>query len=118
MNWKKALLVVLLGGFTLVFFVVATVGFLATTAVTTAAVAISESGVVEVFEEVAGGAEHLQVNVDGQSITFTDVDIGESRVIIPDTTRFETECRVPGRLAQLFRTILERRPSPCPFPGC
>ena len=105
MNWKKALLVVLLGGFTLVFFVVA-------------AVAISESGVVEVFEEVAGGAEHLQVNVDGQSITFTDVDIGESRVIIPDTTRFETECRVPGRLAQLFRTLLERRPSPCPFPGC
>jgi hypothetical protein len=84
MNWKKALLVVLLGGFALVFLVVALVGFVATAAVTTAAVAISESGVVEAFEEVADGAEQLQVDVDGQSITFTNLDNGESRVIFTD----------------------------------
>jgi hypothetical protein len=84
MNWKKALLVLVLAGFALVFFVVAAVGLAATAAVTTAAVAISESGVVQAFEDVADGAERIQIDVDGNSVTFTNPDSGESRVVVAE----------------------------------
>ena len=68
MNWKKALLVLVLAGFAFVFFVVAAVGFAATAAVTAAAVAISESGVVQAFEEVADGAERIFLRSASRSI--------------------------------------------------
>ena len=84
MNWKKALLVLVIAGFALVFFAVAAVGLIATAAATTAAVAISESGVVQAFEEVADGAERLQIEADGNTITFTNPDSGESRVVVTD----------------------------------
>ena len=84
MNWKKALLVFVLAGFALVFLAVAAVGLLATAGLTAAAVAISESGVVQAFEEVAEGAERLQIDVDDNSITFTNPDSGESRVVTTD----------------------------------
>ena len=84
MNWKKALLVLVVAGFALVFFAVAAVGLAATAGVTAAAIAISESGVVQAFEEVAEGAERLQIDVDGNSVTFTNPDSGESRVVVTD----------------------------------
>ncbi len=84
MNWKKTLLGLVLAGFALVLFAVAAVGLIATAAITTAAVAIAESGVVEAFEEVAGDAERLQIDVDDNSITFTNPDSGESRVVTSD----------------------------------
>ena len=84
MNWKKALLVLVIAGFALVFFAVAAVGLIATAAVATAAVAISESGVVQAFEEVADGTERLQIEADGNTITFTNPDSGESRVVVTD----------------------------------
>ena len=97
MNWMKALLIVVLAGFALVFLVVAAVGLAATAAVTTAAVAVSESGVVQAFEEVAEGAERLQIDVDDNSITFTDPDSGESRVVTVDEHigRGRVEVNVP-----------------------
>jgi hypothetical protein len=84
MNWKKALLVLVVAGFALVFFAVAAVGLVATAGVTAAAIAISESGVVQAFEEVADGAERLQIEADGNTITFTNPDSGESRVVVTD----------------------------------
>ena len=84
MNWKKALLITVLAVFALVFFAVAAVGFAATAAVTAAAVAISESDVVQAFEEVADGAERLQIDIDENSLTVTNLDSGESRTVVGD----------------------------------
>jgi hypothetical protein len=84
MNWKKALLVTVLGLFALVFFVVAAAGLLATAALGTAAVAISESGVVQAFEEVADGATRLQIQVDDNAVTITNPDSGESRTVVSE----------------------------------
>ena len=81
MNWKKALLITALGLFALVFFVVAAAGVLATAALGATAVAISESGVVQAFEEVADGARRLEIQVDENSVTFSNPDSGESRTL-------------------------------------
>ena len=81
MNWKKALLVVTVSIFALVFFFVAATGLLATAALGAAAVAISDSGVVEAFEEVADGADRLQIDINDNSVTFSNPDSGESRTI-------------------------------------
>ena len=82
MNWKKALLVVVLLGVALMLFVVATVGI----AVTAAAVAVAESGVVEpvidAVSEVTDNAERLRVDIDENTVTLTDPDSGRSRVIV------------------------------------
>ena len=85
MNWKKFLLVLVLGTFALVFFTVAAVGCAATVAVSAAAAAIDESGVVQAFEEVAAGAERLQVDLDENSLTVTNLDSGESRVVMAES---------------------------------
>lgn len=85
MNLLKALVVVVLGISVVIFLAVAVIGVVATAAVTTAAVAISESGVVQAFEEVADGAERVQIEVDEGSISFTNPDSGESRVVITET---------------------------------
>jgi hypothetical protein len=115
MNWKKALLVVLLGGFALIFLVVAVVGFVATAAVTTAAVAVSESGIVEAIEEVADGADQLQIDVDGESITFTNLDSGESRVVFSDeSSRSE---RVEFSLPEITITDVDGGQSRVIVPG-
>jgi hypothetical protein len=86
MNWKKALLVLVIGTFALVFFTVAAVGCAATAAVTAAAAAIDESGVVQAFEEVADGAERLQVDIDENALTVTNLDTGESMVVRDDSS--------------------------------
>ena len=83
MNWKKALLVILVLGFAFVLLVAATIGL----AVTSAVVAVVDSGVVqpvvEAIDDVADGASRLQVELDEESITFTNPDNGRSRVIVP-----------------------------------
>jgi len=115
MNWKKAILAVLLASFALVLFVVAVIGFVTTAAATTAALVISESGVVEAFEEVADGAERLQINADGQSITFTNLDSGESRVIFTDeSSRSE---RVEFNLPEITITDVDSGESRVIIPG-
>ena len=81
MNWIRALLVVVVVFLTLAFLTVAAVGCAATAALGTAAAVISESGVVEAFEEVADGAERLQIEAGENYLTFTDLDSGESRTI-------------------------------------
>ena len=81
MNWKKAVLITVVGVFALVFFVVAAAGLLATAAIGAAAVAISESGVVQAFEEVSAGADRVQIDIDENSVTFTNPDSGESRTV-------------------------------------
>jgi hypothetical protein len=86
MNWKKALLVVTVSIFALVFFFIAATGLLATAALGAAAVAISESGVVQAFEEVADGADRLQIDVNDNSVTFTNPDSGESRTVTSSET--------------------------------
>ncbi len=86
MNWKKALLVSVLAFTALIVFAVAAVGLLATAGLATAAVAISESGVVQAFEEVAVDAERLQIVVDENSVTFTNPDSGESRTVTASGT--------------------------------
>jgi len=80
-NWKKALLVTVVGIFVLVFFVVAAAGLLATAALGAAAAAISDSGLVQAFEEVADGADRLQIQIDEHSVTITNPDSGESRIV-------------------------------------
>ena len=83
MNWKKALLVVVLLGFAFVFLVVATIGV----AVTAVAATVFESGIVEpiveAVDEVTAGADRLHIELDESSITFTNPDNGRSRVIVP-----------------------------------
>lgn len=81
MNWKRILLVVVVGFFALVFLAVAAAGCAATAALGTAAAVISDSGVVQAFEEVADGAERLQIEASENALTFTDLDTGESRTI-------------------------------------
>jgi hypothetical protein len=81
MNWKKALLVTVLGLFALVIFAMAALGLLAAAGVATAAAVISDSGVVQAFEEVADGAQRLQIDIADNSVTFTNPDSGESRTV-------------------------------------
>lgn len=83
MKWMKALLVVVLLGFAFLLLVTATIGV----AVTTAVAAVVESGVVEpivdAVDEVSAGADRLRIELDEESITFTNPDNGRSRVIVP-----------------------------------
>jgi hypothetical protein len=83
MNWKKALLVIVVLGFAFVLLVAATIGL----AVTSAVVAVVDSGVVqpvvEAIDEVTEGASRLQIELDEETITFTNPDNGRSRVIVP-----------------------------------
>lgn len=83
MNWKKALLAVVLLGFAFVLLVTATIGV----AVTSAIAAVVESGIVEpvvdAVDEVTAGADRLHIELDESSITFTNPDNGRSRVIVP-----------------------------------
>ena len=81
MNWKKALLISVVGFFVLVFFAVAALGLLATAGLAAAAAVISDSGVVQAFEEVAVDAQRLQIDIDDNSVTFTNPDSGESRTV-------------------------------------
>jgi len=81
MNWKKALLVSVLAFTALVIFAVAAVGLLATAGLATAAAVISDSGVVQAFEEVAVDAQRLQIDVADNSVTITNPDSGESRTV-------------------------------------
>jgi hypothetical protein len=87
MNWKKALLVTLVGLFALMIFAVAAVGLLATAGLATAAAVIANSGVVEAFEEVADDAQRLQIDIDDNSVTFTNPDNGESRTVTSQQLR-------------------------------
>ena len=83
MNWKKALLVVVLLGFAFVLLVTATIGVVITTAIA----AVADSGIVEpivdAVDEVTTGADRLYIELDESSITFTNPDNGRSRVIVP-----------------------------------
>jgi len=83
MNWKKALLVVVILGFAFVMLVAATIGV----AVTAVAATVVDSGIVEpiveAVDEVTAGADRLHIELDESSITFTNPDNGRSRVIIP-----------------------------------
>jgi len=79
--FKKVLLVVVVSIMALVFLTVAVAGVAATAGLATAAHVISESGVVQAFEEVAAGADRLHIEVDGNSVTFTNPDSGESRTV-------------------------------------
>ncbi len=79
--FKKVLLVVVVSIMALVLLAVAVAGVAATAGLATAAHVISESGVVQAFEEVADGADRLQIEVNENSITFTNPDSGESRTV-------------------------------------
>lgn len=79
--FKKVVLVVVVSIMALVFLAVAAAGVAATAGLATAAHVISESGVVQAFEEVAEGADTLQIEVDENSVTFTNPDSGESRTV-------------------------------------
>jgi hypothetical protein len=83
MNWKKALLVVVILGIAFVMLVAATIGV----AVTAVAATVVDSGIVEpiieAVDEVTAGADRLHIELDESSITFTNPDNGRSRVIIP-----------------------------------
>lgn len=95
MNWKRALLVVVLLGFAFVLLVTATIGV----AVTSVVAAVADSGVVEpVFDavsEVVDDAERLQINVDDTGVTITNLDNGRSRII-------ETEPRFRGDRSEII----------------
>ncbi len=79
--FKKVVLVVVVSFMALVFLALAVAGVAATAGLATAAAVISDSGVVQAFEEVADGADHLQIEVDENSVTFTNPDSGESRTV-------------------------------------
>jgi len=79
--FKKVLLIAVVSFVALVFLAVAVAGVAATAGLAAAGVAISESGVVDAFEEVADGADRLQIELDDNSVTFTNLDSGESRTV-------------------------------------
>ena len=83
MNWKKALLVVVILGFAFVMLVAATVGVAVTAVVATVVDSGIVEPVVEAIDEVTAGADRLHIELDESSITFTNPDTGRSRVIIP-----------------------------------
>ncbi len=89
MNWKRALLVVVLLGFAFVLLVTATIGV----AITSVVAAVAESGVVEpvvdAVSEVVDDADRLRIEVDDSEIIITNMDNGRSRII-------ETEPRFRG----------------------
>jgi hypothetical protein len=80
--FKKVVLIVVVSFMALVMLAVAVAGVAATAGLATAAAVISESGVVEAFEEVADGADRLQIELQDNSVTFTNPDSGESRTIV------------------------------------
>ncbi len=81
MNWKRALLVVVLLGFAFVLLVTATIGV----AITSVVAAVAESGVVEpvvdAVSEVVDDADRLRIEVDDSEIIITNMDNGRSRII-------------------------------------
>lgn len=91
MNWKNVLLVTIVVFFGVILLAAAAMGVLVTGALTGAVVSVAESGVwdevVEAVDEVAAEAERVEVQVDVPRITVTDLDSGNSRVIVPDLPR-------------------------------
>jgi hypothetical protein len=79
--FKKVVLVVVVSFMALVFLALAVAGVAAAAGLATAAAVISDSGVVQAFEEVADGADRLEISVDENSITFTNPDSGQSRTV-------------------------------------
>jgi hypothetical protein len=59
----------------------AVAGVAATAGLAAAGVAISESSLVQAFEDVADGAGRMQIDLEGNAITFTNLDSGESRTV-------------------------------------
>lgn len=121
MNWKRALLAVVLLGFAFLLLVSATIGL----AVTAVAATVVDSGLVEpVFDavsEVAEGADRLRIEIDESEVVFTNLDNGQSRIIetelrslddrlevaIPEVTITDPES---GRIQILTPNLPERLP--------
>lgn len=125
MNWKKALLIVVVLGFAFLLFVAAAIGITAVTAVA----AIVEHGVVdttvssvaEAVDEVAREVERVEITVprigvremdglrdrvevelDTPRITVTETDSGRSRVIVPNLSLGERRIVFDGSRHHLF----------------